>query len=279
MKALYVSAIAGLLTFTLGMRSASVADPLTTTLLPVSSAANTQSAQPTAGAPLLEITKQCPGMRYVGRDATFDILVTNRGAGPATNVVVTDALPAGVQFLSADNGGQVEGGNVVWRVGTIDAGQSKALKLTVKCNQITTVKNTARVTYCVELAASCEFPVKGVAAILLECVDDPDPIEVGGDTTYTITVTNQGSTPDTNIVIEAILAPEQDLVKSNGPTAAKAEGKTIRFAPLQTLAPQAKAVYSVTAKGTKAADVRFRVNLTSDAISSPVMETESTHIY
>jgi len=231
------------------------------------------------GAPHVELTKKCPNLRYVGRDATFELGVTNRGTATALNVVVTDNLPAGVEFLNADNNGQREGNSVVWRLGNLEAGQSRTLKINVRCNQITTVRNTAKVSYCAEAQAACEFPVKGVAAILLECVDDPDPVEVGNQTTYTITVTNQGSETGTKITVECILPAEEEFVKAGGATDAKADGKTVKFAPLPTLAPKAKAVFTVTVKGVKEGDARFRVNLTSDQIETPVMETESTHVY
>lgn len=133
--------------------------------------------------------------------------------------------------------------------------------------------------YCAEATQGCEFEVKGVPAILLECVDDPDPIEVGGNVTYTITVTNQGTAVGTNITVQCKLPPEQEFVSANGPTNGSAEGRNVTFAPLATLAPKAAAVYKVTVKGTGVGDVRFGVELRSDQIESPVMETESTHIY
>lgn len=239
-----------------------------------------QAAVPaTTGAPNLELTKKCPSLRFVGRDAAFELTVTNRGTGPALNVVVTDTLPNTVEFLNANNNGQREGQNVVWRIGTLEAGQSRALQINVRCNQITMVRNAAKVTYCAEAQAACEFPVKGIPAILLECVDDPDPIEIGGQMTYTITVTNQGTETGTKIVVECTLPDEEEFVKTGGATEGKADGKTVKFAPLATLAPKAKAVFTVTVKGVKEGDARFRVNLSSEQIETPVMETESTHIY
>ncbi|MCB9849301.1 MAG: hypothetical protein H6817_01200, partial [Phycisphaerales bacterium] len=58
-----------------------------------------------------------------------------------------------------------------------------------------------------------------------------------------------------------------------------ADGKKVTFAALPSLAPKAKAVYKVTIKGVSEGDARFEVELNSDQITSPVMETESTHIY
>ncbi len=232
-----------------------------------------------AGSPMVEISKKCPSLRYLGRDATFEITVANRGTAPAANVVVTDTITGGTEFLSADNGGTRDGGNIVWRLGTLDAGQTKTLTVTARCTQISTVRNMAKVSYCAEAVAECSMDIKGIPAVLLECVDDPDPIEVGAQLTYTITVTNQGTAVGTNIRIECTVPPEQEFVKAGGATAATAEGGMVKFAPLASLAPAAKATFTVTAKGIKEADSRFHVKLMTDQTDTPVEETESTHIY
>ncbi|MCZ6698173.1 MAG: hypothetical protein O7D94_04500, partial [Planctomycetota bacterium] len=121
--------------------------------------------------------------------------------------------------------------------------------------------------------------VEGIPAILLECVDNPDPIEIDGNVTYTITVTNQGSAVGTNIAIVCTLPKEQEHVSSTGPTKAVSKGKKVTFAPLATLAPKASVVYKVTVKGIAEGDVRFKVSLNSDQMTSPAEETESTRIY
>jgi uncharacterized repeat protein (TIGR01451 family) len=239
----------------------------------------TPQAMASSKAPLLEIKKVCPNLRYVGREATFEITITNRGEGAASNVTVTDVMTGGAEFLSADNGGLRDGSNIVWRLGTINAGESRVLKATVRCAQIGKISNRATASYCVEVADACEFEVKGVPAILLECVDSPDPIEINGAVTYTITVTNQGSAVGTNIMVECTLPAEEEYVSSDGPTKASASGKGVTFAPLPSLAPRANAVYRVTVKGVAVGDVRFGVQMRSDQVTSPVMETESTHIY
>ena len=232
-----------------------------------------------AGSPMVEITKTCPPLRYIGREATYEVTVTNKGTAPALNVVVTDVITGGIEFIRADAGGTREGDKLIWRLGTLDGGQSKTLKSTFRCVRLGTVKNKATVTYCAEASAECETQVKGIPAILLECVDDPDPIEVGANLTYTIVVTNQGSEVGTNINVECTVPPEEEFVNASGATTATASGKSVKFATLPTLAPKAKATFTVTVKGLKTADARFRVSLRSDQTVSPVEETESTHIY
>lgn len=232
-----------------------------------------------AVSPLVEISKTCPGLRYLGRDAVSEITVVNKGSGPAINVVVTDTLPSNATFVSADNGGQRQGGSVVWNLGTLDAGKSAVMHVTVRCTQMGTIRNLARVTYCAAAEAVCETVVKGIPAILLECEDNPDPVEINTQTTYTITATNQGTQTGTNIVIECTLPPEQEFVEAAGATKATVSGKTIRFAPVPAVAAKGRAVFKVTVRGIKAGDSRFEVNMTSDQLTSPVRETESTNIY
>lgn len=232
-----------------------------------------------SGQPMIELTKTCPKLRYLGREATFEITVANTGTGPAQDVVVTDVNPQGIEFVSADSEGTRQGGNIIWQLGALDAGKSRVLKTTFRCNRIGKYKNSATVTYCAAARDECELEVKGISAILLECVDDPDPIEINSNVTYTITVTNQGSAVGTNIAITCTLPKEQEHVSSTGPSEVRTKGKMVTFAPLPTLAPKAKAVYEVTVKGTAEGDVRFRVEMKSDQMTSPVSETESTHIY
>ena len=231
------------------------------------------------GSPQIEITKKCPNIRYLGRDATFEIVVSNKGTAAANNVVVTDMLPANAQFVNADGGGQRQVDRITWNVGTLDAGKMITFHVTVKCNQIGTVRNTARVAYCVVAESACEFPVKGIPAMLLECVDNPDPVEVGNQTTYTIYAVNQGTQTATNTVIECTIPPELEFVSAGGATVGTNSGRTVKFAPLPTLAPKTRATYTVTVKGIKSGDSRFLVNMTGDQLTSPVTETESTHVY
>lgn len=237
------------------------------------------TAMQSGGSPNVGLTKSCPPLRYLGRDATFEITVTNSGGGDALNVVVSDELPAGLDFVSADNKGQKEGSNLVWRLGTLAAGQSRTVSATFHCNRVGDFLNAARVSYCAEARDQCRLEVKGKAAVLLECVDSPDPIEVGGNVTYTIAVLNQGSAVGTNVRIKCTLPAELEYVSSGGATDATANGNSVDFAPLATLAPQATATFKVIVRGVAPGDARFHVEMITDQLETPVMETESTHVY
>jgi uncharacterized repeat protein (TIGR01451 family) len=230
--------------------------------------------------PKLEVSKTGPEVRYIGRNAVFEVTVTNTGDADARDTMLVDTLPAGTEYVSASDGGQYNNGNVSWSLGTLAPGASRTVNVTVRAREMGTVRNVAKATaVCAEDSAEVSMQIKGIPAILLEVVDLEDPIEVGTNVTYNITVTNQGSATGTNIVIEATIPPEGDYVNAQGPTAGTVSGKTVKFAPLPTLAPKAKAVYTVTVKAVSENDVRFKIRLDSDQISSPVEETESTNFY
>ena len=230
--------------------------------------------------PMLMLTKTAPKTRFVGRPVRYTITVANKGDAPAKNTVLTDALPAGTQFVSASNGGKMAAGKVTWQLGTLQPKDSATVSVTVRATRQGQIRNAATATaYCAKVSGEAMTMVKGIPAILLECVDVEDPIEVGAKETYVIIVTNQGSAVGTNIVIECLLPPEQEYVSASGPATGTAKGKVVTFAPLRSLAPKAKATYRVVTKGLKAGDTRFQVKLTSDQMVSPAEETESTHIY
>jgi len=231
--------------------------------------------------PVLTIAKTATEMAYEGRPVNYSITVGNKGDAVAANTVVTDALPAGVTFVSATDGGAFAAGAVTWNLGNLAPNASKTLGITAKaaaqgrqCNKV-----EAKSTCAQPVDATACTEVKGVPALLLEVIDISDPIEVNGQETYVITVTNQGTAVDTNIKIGCTMEDTQSYVSSSGATTGTAAGKAVTFAPLASLAPKAKAEWRVVVKALKAGDIRFAVQLDSDVLTRPVNETESTHQY
>ncbi|MGI9015360.1 MAG: DUF7507 domain-containing protein [Phycisphaerales bacterium] len=238
------------------------------------------SASTTVREPVLAITKTGPESDFVGVPVPYEITVRNTGDGPARNAVITDTLPAGAEFVSASDGGRAAGSTVSWNVGTLEPGASKTVQLSIRAGTMGSVTNTAKVNAeCAkEAVATARTEYTGRSALLLEVVDDNDPVRVGNTTTYTITVTNQGSASD-DVTIKATLEPSVSFVSATGQSAHAVSGATITFQPVRNLAPGKTAVWTVVVKGVSAADSRFSIEMTSPSLDRPVNETESTNIY
>jgi hypothetical protein len=70
-----------------------------------------------------------------------------------------------------------------------------------------------------------------------------------------------------------------EYVSARGTTEAAADGQTVRFAPVQTLAPGRSATWELTAKANQTGDVRFEVQLESESLTRPANENEPTRLY
>jgi uncharacterized repeat protein (TIGR01451 family) len=230
--------------------------------------------------PVLEITKDGPAEDYINTRFDHRIVVRNIGDAVARNTVVTDQVPYGTQFESATDNGQNAGGVVTWNMGDLAPGDSRSVTVTLRGLEKGIIRNVARATaYCAaEVTAAHRTILYGVGAILLEAVDLEDPVKVGQDTTYVIRVTNQGSSTETNIQLDAVLE-KMSFLDAEGPTQARHENRAIRFAPLPALEPKQSATWKIRAKAEAIGDVRFFVSLSSDQLTRPVQETEATTIY
>jgi uncharacterized repeat protein (TIGR01451 family) len=96
----------------------------------------------------LALTKSdSPDPVVAGNNLTYTIRVENPGGLPATNVVVTDNLPSGVDFVSATGGTcQRTGNTVTCDLGQVNAGTTAIVTIVVKTKKDGTLSNTATVT-------------------------------------------------------------------------------------------------------------------------------------
>ncbi len=57
------------------------------------------------------------------------------------------------------------------------------------------------------------------------------------------------------------------------------EGQIVKFFPLSSLEPKARAAWRVVVAAVKPGDVRFKTVMNVDQLTRPVEETEATHLY
>ncbi len=114
-----------------------------------SAGASAVAAAPASAA--VSITKSTAASQApVGSVLTYTITVPNAGPSPATNVIVTDDLPAGLQFVAAtpSQGSCNAADPVVCNLGTIPSGSDATITLQARVIATAgTIANTASVTW------------------------------------------------------------------------------------------------------------------------------------
>jgi uncharacterized repeat protein (TIGR01451 family) len=230
---------------------------------------------------MLTIAKSGPHRQYLGRPVAYEISVFNKGDGPAQNTIIEDIIPPGVTGIEATAGAQFSGSKLIWDLGTLEPNTSKKVRVSYTPAREGELMGSATASaYCAEpVTDSAKTTITGIAAARLDVIDLDDPVEVGGTTTYLVTVSNEGSAADANIRLVCTLDDKLQYVSSAGATAGALMGRTVSFSPLQTLEPKTKATWRIVVKGLQPGDVRFRVAMHTDQLALPIEEMEATHIY
>ena len=92
----------------------------------------------------LDLTKTGPAAPVQqGDTATFTLRLTNLGPTDATGVTIDDALPAGLEFISATGSCSATGADVTCPVGALASGASTEVTITVRATQAGTLRNVA----------------------------------------------------------------------------------------------------------------------------------------
>ncbi len=235
-------------------------------------------------APELELAVDGPQRRFLEREAVYELGVSNPGTAPARNIELVAHLPDGLEFVSANNAGHFDEATraVHWRLEELPVRETGVVRLVTMPVRAGEHSLRIRGTAARGVEAESEQPVliEGIAAISFEVRDVVDPIEVGGETVYEVSVLNQGSKAAMNVRVHVLLPPEMEPLAAEGPTQHVIEGRQVAFEALSRLAPKADTMYRVRVRGLEPGDLRVRVQLLTDEMRDvPVTREESTRVF
>lgn len=234
-------------------------------------------------APQLQVGVNGPKVRYLDRQATYNVAIANPGTAPATNLELTVFLPRGLKFVSADNQGQYDSQRhaVHWGLAELPAGVMGASQLVVVPTEPGEQRIRAEAKADLRLEHAYEQPVfvETLSELQFSVVDAADPIEVGSEASYEIVVQNRGSRAATNVRVAVEFPSELTPTAGDGPTAVGVRGQQLVIEPLPRLAPNSQITYQIRAKGIRKGDPRIRVLVASDEAPTPVAKEESTRVY
>ncbi|OJU95680.1 MAG: hypothetical protein BGO23_08735 [Solirubrobacterales bacterium 67-14] len=164
----------------------------------------------------------------IGDTFSYALKVTNNGPSKATSVAITDDIPAGLSFVSADPGCtyQPVNGTVVCAVGTLTNGATTTINVTVKVDGDAAgqIQNTASV------SAQQEDPnpgnntdtetvdASGADLQVTKTLKSPtDPVKTGDTVVYDIVVKNNGPSDATGVVLyDALPSGLANVTTDNG---------------------------------------------------------------
>jgi len=231
-----------------------------------SNLADNSATQPTTVQPQadLAVTKtDAPDPVRVGSNLTYTVTVSNGGPSAATNVVLTDTLPANVTFVSATAPCTQAAGTVTCNLGTVNNGANSVVTIVVtpqvaavpSINNVASVGATEFDPIAANNAASQITTVNPVADLAVTKTDAPDPVAVGSNLTYTVTVTNNGPNNATGVTLADTLPANVTFVSATAPCTQAAGVVTCNLGTINNgantvitivVTPQAAAVPSIT---------------------------------
>ncbi|MBE2317197.1 DUF11 domain-containing protein [Solirubrobacter sp. CPCC 204708] len=225
----------------------------------------------------LALAKTAPPTVAAGGALTWQLTVTNHGPRDATGVTISDPLPAGTTFSSADPGCGIAAGVVTCAVGALANGASASRSVTVTVPHAlagTTVLNTATVRADQgdddpsDDTATATTQV-GPSANLAIVKSGPAAVEAGGTVAWTLAVSNAGPSTATAVRVIDTLPSGVELVGAT-PTqgSCAAAGGTVECS-LATLPSGAAVQIQVVARVPAALEGATLVNRASVAGEQP----------
>lgn len=222
-----------------------------------------------------------PRVRFAGRPFAWTLEASNGADLPLDGVVLRQQLPAEVEFVSASDGGQLAGREVVWNLGSLPASQKRSVQVTVKPIALSpgTTTNALLTASGVRVEASATLEIRGLPAFRMEVLDENDPIEVGGRTRYRIEVENQGSLRGNGVQVTATVPKQMRVLSINGASPHKVDGAVITFQARDGLEPQQKWQYVIEVEALQAGDARLQAELRAASLAEPVIIQQSTTVF
>ena len=192
----------------------------------------------------------------LGQDWAVTLVTSNLGPG-TTAATLASILPPGLQFISAtpSQGSCTNAaGTLTCQFGFIGATQSVSLSLLTRPSSVGSITNTFNVSGLLLDGNPTNNTVLTVASVLananldLRLTDAPDPVWLGENITYTLTVTNTGPNTTTGVGVTNTLPTNLTFVASSASQGSCFRNSNTVTCTLGLLAPGSGAVITISAR-------------------------------
>ena len=215
----------------------------------------------------LQLAKAAPSETVSGDNVTYEITVTNDGAGALTNIVLTDTLPLGLTYVSSSPEAAVGAdGTVSWLIESLDSEASATVSLVATTGEPGEVVNLAAVQSDEGASASAQATTLVTRSDLsiTKTADNSAPL-LGQQTVYTIAVTNNGDATATNVAVVDALPLEFQNVTADPEASVGADG-SLQW-NIAAIEPGGTANITVNATSTVAGSITNTVSATERGVT------------
>ena len=250
--------------------------------------------------PAITVEKTGRTAIFVGNQVTYTLTATNSGEAPLTGVTISDTFASGMSYVESSPEGTVseDGSTVTWEVGDLAVGDVSTVTLTLQGDEAGTMTNTASATANEDASSESVLDVAILAApgATIAITDSLDPVREGEQTVFTVTVSNQGRSPMTEVSV-AVAVPAQftidsaaevldegETVDEDAEPKATIDGATVTYNHGEALATGDEFSFTITVTANDLGDGEIRMDtvttatLTYAEFTEPVSTDEGTTV-
>ena len=146
--------------------------------------------------------KDGPASVGLSRTANYVISVTNEGDRTATGVTLTDTLPAGMSYVSADpEPSEIGDGTVVWSLGDLEPAGNALVSVTLSADAVGEMTNTVSAISTEGFTGAGAATTMVIPGSLTVTKTGPATANITDIVNYEITVTNDGEGALTGVTL------------------------------------------------------------------------------
>ncbi|MEX1229424.1 MAG: hypothetical protein WEB58_04235 [Planctomycetaceae bacterium] len=233
--------------------------------------------------PQFTISRDGPKRRTIGRSGMYSNTIQNNGDRILRDVSIEEALPEGMEFVEASDGGQynAEDRVVIWRLDELlpQAGHTVSVVLTPRSRGA--MESTVRVVDSrgIPVEVQSLTDVVGHPSLSIDTTALDGPINVGEEVGFRVQIRNRGTAPATNLDVRMTVPPGLQFVAARGLTQDNVTETQIRFVPVERLDSDKNLEFELVFRSVEPGDSRVKIDVTTDQMQRPLSREEAVVIF
>ena len=231
----------------------------------------------------IEVRRQGPIRRFVGRPATYTNVVTNLSAQPLTNVAVVEAIPQGLDLASIPEGGRFDPltRTITWTIPQLEAHGSREFRSSVVAAQEGNWDGSLIASDSAGNRAQLQtqIDVAGFSSLIVDVEHAGQPVLVGEQVSLRLTIRNAGTAAARGVQASIEVPAEMEFVTAQGPVAHQVDGRTVTFEAIDGLAVSGEQSFDIVLTAVSRGDARVRMLLNSTDLENPIVQEQAVRVF